>query len=103
MADNNRYPFEHKEIKKAPAKPGVYALYNGKEIIYIDRAKGAGETVRSRLLDHFQGNDGTCTQKSTHFWYEVTSSPASVEDELFKWHRKTYKRMPRCNEMSASD
>ena len=46
-----RYRFTRIVIAGAPDEQGVYALWDGEEVIYYGR-RG---TIRSRLLDHFYG------------------------------------------------
>lgn len=92
------YPFTPNNINAAPHSAGVYVLYDGEEIIYIGRAKGTSETIRSRLQDHHSGREGRCTQQATHYWREVTDRPVSREKELQEWYKAKHGRLPRCND-----
>jgi hypothetical protein len=46
-----RYRFKRIVIAGAPDDPGVYALWDGEEVVYYGRADGGDATIRSRLLD----------------------------------------------------
>lgn len=82
----------------APDRAGVYALYEGDELIYIGRAKGGDATIRSRLISHQSGREGPCTQHFTHYWYETAHSDADRERELLEEFQSRHGRAPRCNE-----
>ena len=92
------FAFTWENIKNAPNKAGVYVLYDDSEIIYVGRAKGGNTTICSRLSDHKNGHDGTCTQGATHYKREVTDSPVSREKEWLKWHKEKFGYLPRCND-----
>ena len=95
----------------APTGPGVYALYEDGELIYI----GQTETLRERLGDHHSGQDGPCTQQATHFCTETVDIPRDpltnriqkdklterLEDKervlLARYKRAHNGKLPRCN------
>ena len=73
------YTFNETNIARVPDEAGVYALYDGTELIYIGRARGTSETIRTRLRSHYNGDEGPCTQAATAYRREVTSSPVERE------------------------
>lgn len=97
----DKYPKTNDNLGNAPAKHGVYQLYEDSAIIYIGRAAGIGVTIRSRLSDHAAGRDGPCTKAYTHYKREVTESAKSREYELLEEFQRNYGRLPACNERSA--
>jgi|GEM_PF-896160 len=94
---SDTYAFTWENIQNAPAQAGVYALFDGDEIIYIGRAQGGNTTIRSRLSAHKNGNEGSCTQFALAYWRETTSRPVSREKELLEWFKGKHGRLPRCN------
>jgi hypothetical protein len=94
-----RYAFTAVMVSGAPPDPGVYALWEGDELIYYGRAHG-GATIQSRLQDHLQGRAG-CTASATHYGWEITSHPRAREAELLAEHRHAHGCLPRCNGRAA--
>jgi hypothetical protein len=45
----------------------------------VGRALSGSATIRSRLVDHYSGFDGPCTQHATHYAWEITAQPAERE------------------------
>lgn len=82
-------------IVSAPDAAGVYALLEWDELIYYGRALNS---IRDRLEAHRSGSEGPCTQRATHFLYEVCFNPAQREVDLLSRHKATFGRLPRCNE-----
>ncbi len=82
----------------APAQPGVYALYQRGELIYY----GSSTSIRDRLLSHYRGVNGRCTQSATHFNFEITSRYLEREAELLREYKRVHGRLPRCNEVMPS-
>ncbi|MDE2103962.1 MAG: hypothetical protein KGL39_42390 [Patescibacteria group bacterium] len=95
----DQYEFSDDNIDKSPDKHGVYALFDGSELIYYGRADGKGVTIRSRLRDHKDGREGKCTEKATLYKREVTNDAADREVELLKEYKQRHKKLPRCNEV----
>ena len=92
-----RFPFSTKLIAGAPEEPGVFALWDDGEIIYLGHAQGRGTTIRSRLVDHFTGVAGPCTRRASHYSWEISLSPAAREAELLSEYHAAHSRLPRCN------
>jgi excinuclease UvrABC nuclease subunit len=91
------FPFTARLIAGAPEEPGVYALWEDGEIIYIGHAPGRGATIRSRLVDHFAGTVSPCTRRASHYSWEISLRPTVREGELLEEYRSANTRLPRCN------
>jgi excinuclease UvrABC nuclease subunit len=100
--NGDRYRFTEDNVANSPDSHGVYALFDGDELIYYGRAKGIGVTIRSRLSDHKDGTDGRCTQRATAYKREVTNRPKAREIELCEEYVRKNGRLPRCNEVMPS-
>jgi hypothetical protein len=93
---SRRYSFNRIVLAGAPAEPGVYALWNGDEVIYYGRAYH-GATIRSRLLEHYESGI-----KATHYSWEISAEPAAREIELLREYQDAYGRLPRMNAADAA-
>lgn len=91
------FPFTSRLISGAPEEPGVFALWQEGDIIFIGHAQGRGQTIRSALVDHFTGNLAPCTRRATHYSWEISRRPAAREAELLEAYRSANARLPRCN------
>lgn len=92
-----RYRFTRIVILGAPDDPGVYALWDGEELIYYGRAS----SIRNRLFEHLQGKVGSGTGAATHYSWELCADPQSREAELLGEYQRMFGRPPRCNGQSA--
>jgi len=94
-APSRRYRFTRIVISGAPDNAGVYALWDGDEVVYYGRAEGGGNgvTIRSRLLDHYY----EAASRPTHYSWEVCKDPAAREAELVSEHQRKFGRPPRNN------
>jgi len=95
-----RYAFNAIMVSGAPPDPGVYALWEGEELIYYGRALGGGATIHSRLRAHLEGAAG-CTSRATHYGWEIAANPRLREAELLREYHKSHGRVPRCNAGAA--
>ena len=93
----SRYKFSQKNVDKSPAKAGVFALYEGKKLIYIGQAGGDKITVRSCLQGLHAGKDANGISKATHYKREVTNTSAAREKELLAEYKEKHEELPRCN------
>jgi hypothetical protein len=104
-APTRRYRFTRTVIAGAPDDAGVYALWDGEELIYYGRAggKGSGEgaTIRSRLMDHYQGRVDAQTKRATHYGWELCKDPVAREAELLREHQRQFGKLPRLNSQAA--
>lgn len=80
--------------------PGVYALYEGEELIYI--GSSTEQTVKDRLKDHESGKEGLCTQQATLFCAERVlppNDPMEKEEDLLERYKLRHKHLPKCNKV----
>ena len=87
--DNDKpWMFNRETIESFNAgQPGVYAIYNAQEWIYIGRGD-----IRHRLLNHFGGDlPSIGTHSPTHFRFEVTADAINREKQLLREYA------PACN------
>ena len=91
------YQFNADEVKDAPTDHGLYALYDGDEIIFIGKAK-SGLGIRGALFSHLRGDVGSCSQGATHFRRELDPSPPVRYSELIEEFKRERGDLPRCNE-----
>jgi hypothetical protein len=98
---DSKVRFTEHGIEDAPDSPGVYALWEGQDIIYVDKADSDGVTIRSCLRSHLRGEKGACTKAATHYSIVEGKEPIDIrlKNVLDAWegHRK---ERPRCNEPS---
>jgi hypothetical protein len=94
---SRRYRFTRIVIAGSPDEAGVYALWDGEEVIYYGRAEGENATIRSRLLDHYYGD----SRRATHYSWEVCKDPRAREAELLGEHERAFGRLPRDNKKAA--
>jgi hypothetical protein len=91
-----RHPFSTIGISGSPHEPGVFALWDGDEMIYVGHTIGRHATLKSVLSDHCLGVFGECTQGATHYSTEVSLDGARREDELLYEFCVIHGRLPRC-------
>ena len=84
-------------ISRAPDSPGVYVLNDGFNITYYG---SASDSIRARLMDHYNGNEGPCTQDAIWFHYESTRSPREKEAELLAEFLEDFGKLPKCNDQT---
>jgi hypothetical protein len=87
-----RYRFTRMVIAGAPEDQGVYALWDGEELVYYGRG-----SIRARLMDHFQGRVDPLTRRATHYGWEMCADPALREAELLEEHQRLFGKPPRLN------
>ena len=101
-APTRRYRFTRTVIAGAPDDAGVYALWDGEELIYYGRAQGEGITIRSRLMDHYQGRVDAQTKRATHYGWELCKDTVAREAELLREHQRQFGKLPRLNTQQAA-
>jgi len=90
-----KYAFTQRNVDQSPDEPGVYALFDGDELIYY----GSSETsIRVRLQRHLAGQEGACTASATFFACEPCSNPVQREAALLAEYKRAHGKLPRCNE-----
>jgi excinuclease UvrABC nuclease subunit len=95
---NDLKTFTKTNVKAAPDESGVYTLClpNGRPI-YIGRTK-TGETIRSELQDHFDGNgDVSGIQRAQWFGVEADLEPVAMEKTVLADYAIRYGGVPECN------
>ncbi len=90
------YDFSQDNIRKSPDKAGVYALFDGGQVIYYG---SSALSIQDRLQTHFDGDDGPCTKGATGYKREVCSNSLVRERELLEAHKRQNNRLPRCNDV----
>jgi excinuclease UvrABC nuclease subunit len=83
-------------VLMAPETPGVYALWDQAEIIYLGATRSPRSTIRSRLTHHLVEKDRWRIWP-THFGWEISYQPAQRECELLAEFQALHKRLPRFN------
>ena len=83
-------------VSGAPPDPGVFALWEGDELIYYGRANGHRATIQSRLRELLESG-ATCTARATHYGWEITGNARAREAELLREYAHVHGRLPRCN------
>jgi excinuclease UvrABC nuclease subunit len=81
----------------APEDAGIYALWDGDELIYYGRA----QSIRARLMDHYQGKLDAQTKRATHYGWELCKDPVAREAELLLEHQRQFGKLPRLNSQAA--
>lgn len=89
------FRFAEDSVETAPEQEGVYALYQGNELIYIGKAE-QGDSIKSRLHNHLSGLD-PCTETATAYRYEVCDNPRRREELYLQVYQVSYLKLPRCN------
>jgi excinuclease UvrABC nuclease subunit len=80
-------------VHGAPEHPGVYALWQDEEMIYLGRAV----SIKKRLLEHLDRSESQCITDATHYTWELSLRPEQREADLLQEFYKRYGRLPRCN------
>ena len=89
-------PFDDWNIDRTLKTDGVYALYEGRKILYLGAAKG-GEGIKGKLISHKNNLEDECIARATHFRYEHRNEPDSRLLELLNEHKEAYGFLPKCN------
>jgi TPP-dependent trihydroxycyclohexane-1,2-dione (THcHDO) dehydratase len=98
-----RYTLSKENVDRAPATPGVYALFAGRQLIFYGRALGGVETIRSCLQAHQAGSARVAVAGATHYRRRRCADPATRETELLTSYARSHRgRLPRCNEGAGS-
>ncbi len=89
------YSWKEDNVKNAPEEPGVYALFDEEELIYI----GSSHDLRDRFLTYWRtGFEGRiCKQATTKYMREVMDLYEQRETELLKEYVYSNGGLPRCN------
>ena len=77
--------------------PGVYALWDGEELIYY----GGTDDLHRRLLEHKSGEEGEGTQQAGLYQTEYCQDYRERAKQLLTEFLATNGKLPRCNQKSA--
>jgi hypothetical protein len=83
----------------APDREGLYALWQGADMIYLGCASGTA-TIKSCLTLHLNGHN-PCTENATHFSFEPAAHPAAREAQILAQFQARHGHLPRCNAKAA--
>lgn len=90
-----RWPFTPYLVSDAPEMPGVFALWENDELVYIGRATAPG-SIRSALIARLNG-EPPFTALASHYAWEICRDPGPRERELLDEHVEAYRSLPRWN------
>nr|MDO8098902.1 GIY-YIG nuclease family protein [Candidatus Njordarchaeota archaeon] len=92
------YEWNENNAKGIAERAGAYALYDAaKDLIYIGSSSNLRERFTGYWTTGFEGDK--CKQATRCYKREFTESYESGEKELLEEYRRTYGRLPRCNEV----
>ena len=94
-----RWPFTPYLVSDAPEMPGVFALWENDEVVYIGRAIAPG-SIRAALFERLNSQH-PCTTGVSHYAWEICLDPAPRERELLEEHMRAYRALPRYNREEA--
>jgi hypothetical protein len=79
-----------KNVERAPRKRGVYALYKDRTLVYLGKAEGAKDTIRSRLRGHLDAPP----KGATRYKREPTKEPEARLEVLLKEYVAVHRKLP---------
>ena len=95
-----RTQFVDSMVSSVSQSAGVYFLFYERELIYIGGSDGGMFSgIRSRLLSHLAGNEGSCTRYADEFSYEQNELGKERERQLLTQYKRLYGRLPKCNDV----
>lgn len=94
-----KYRLTRAMVGGAPGAAGVFALWEGDELIYVGRAS-PGATIRQRLEEHLEQRCD-CTARASHYSWELSLRPAERELEILREFTLRFGRVPKCNAKTA--
>src|SRR5262245_12578904 len=94
-----RQRFAQEDIKNAPEEPGIYCLFQDRDLVYIGRT-APRTTLREELVRALQMGDEI---QATHFTYELSKSPKTRANEELRSFYETWGRLPLYNRPHAVD
>jgi hypothetical protein len=77
-----RWRFIEAMIQDAPEWKGVYVLWSHGAPLAVGHAKGADDTIRSRLLAHYAHAATFGMAEVTHYSWEICRDPVKREGDL---------------------
>lgn len=91
-----RFAFALAALAVAPEAPGVYALFDGADLIYVG-ATGteSSRTIHEALMRRYQVESASGAARATHYTWDITLSSASCEAELLEQFEARHHSLPR--------
>ena len=80
-------------VDRAPRKRGVYALYDDRTLIFLGKASGKADTIRSRLRSHL----GASPKGATRYKREPSAEPEARLETLLEEYSAAHGKLPRGN------
>jgi hypothetical protein len=77
-----KWPFKAALLDDAPDTAGVYALWDDATLLYVGRAKGGADTIRSRLMAHAQRGSARQRGTPTHYGWEICRNPRERQAQV---------------------
>lgn len=77
MIKGGKWRFTREMIADAPAHPGLYALWDGEQLLRLGCARGR-DTIRGKLLAHLEAGG----ERPTHYSWEITVAPVQRAREI---------------------
>jgi hypothetical protein len=74
-----KWPFKAALVDDAPETAGLYALWDGATLLYVGRANGGADTIRSRLMAHLETAATRPLHRPTHYGWEICRRPEERE------------------------
>ena len=96
---NPKYRLTRAMVSGAPREAGIFALWEGDELIYFGRAS-PGATIRQRLEEHLEQRC-ECTTRASHYSWELSLRPELRELDLLREFSAQFGRLPKCNAQPA--
>jgi hypothetical protein len=95
-----KYKLTRVLVEAAPDEPGVYALWEDDELVFLGHASRL-VTIRACLRLQLARSLCPCAEKATHYSWALSLRPAERELELLQEFQAQFGRLPRCNEDAA--
>lgn len=77
VIEAKKWRFTRAMVADAPAHPGIYALWQGEQLLKVGIAR-RHETIRAKLLAQFEVHGTT----ATHYSWEIARSPEQRAREI---------------------
>jgi len=95
----HRWPLTSSLVADAPDEPGVFAVWENDELVYIGHAKRR-TGLRAALTEHLQDRV-PCTREATHYAWRISLNPEKTERDVLADYYRERGMLPRCNRLEA--
>jgi len=96
-----RQRFASDDVQHVPEEPGIYCLYQDRDLVYIGRTPPR-IGLRSEL-QHALAIAMAADMHATHFTFELTKNPKTRANEELRSFYETFGRLPLYNRPHAVD